>query len=161
MTSPVHDPPAFAAGVDALVHRFETLTPASARDLSDLYTVDASFKDPFNDVQGRAAVERIFNHLFEQVHEPRFEVVGRVVDAPSVVIVWNLWHRGRRSAPPSSPDRIHGVSLLSLAPDGRIAHHRDYWDTGEELWSKLPWIGALMRRATRTLAAPQDRSPPP
>ncbi|MCA0424309.1 MAG: nuclear transport factor 2 family protein, partial [Proteobacteria bacterium] len=34
---------------------------------------------------------------------------------------------------------------LRLAADGRIAEHRDYWDAAEELYEKLPAIGALMR----------------
>jgi hypothetical protein len=27
----------------------------------------------------------------------------------------------------------------------RISLHRDYWDAAEELYEKLPWVGALMR----------------
>jgi len=41
--------------------------------------------------------------------------------------------------------RIQGVSQLELAADGRISLHRDYWDAAEELYEKLPLLGALMR----------------
>lgn len=41
--------------------------------------------------------------------------------------------------------RIHGGSHLQLDPSGRILVHRDYWDAAEELYEKLPLIGALMR----------------
>ena len=47
------------------------------------------------------------------------------------------WRRGEQC--------IHGGSHLRFAPDGRIAEHRDYWDAAEELYAKLPVIGALMR----------------
>ena len=40
---------------------------------------------------------------------------------------------------------VHGSSHLHLAADGRIAIHRDYWDAAEELYEKLPVLGALMR----------------
>ena len=40
---------------------------------------------------------------------------------------------------------IRGGSHLRLAADGRISEHRDYWDTTEEFYEKLPAIGALMR----------------
>jgi hypothetical protein len=50
---------------------------------------------------------------------------------------------------------IHGSSQLQLAEDGRIAWHRDYWDTGEELYAKLPLLGVLIRWLQRKLRAPQ------
>ena len=43
-----------------------------------------------------------------------------------------------------------------LAPwtrDGRVSAHRDYWDTGEELFARLPLLGALMRFLRRCLGA--------
>jgi steroid delta-isomerase len=40
---------------------------------------------------------------------------------------------------------VHGATHLRFAPDGRIALHRDYWDAAEELYEKLPLVGALMR----------------
>ena len=39
------------------------------------------------------------------------------------------------------------------ATDGKVNYHRDYWDTGEELYMKLPAIGTLMRGLRRVLAA--------
>ena len=39
---------------------------------------------------------------------------------------------------PTSTVSTHSV-------DGRIVMHRDYWDVAEELYEKLPLIGALMR----------------
>ena len=37
--------------------------------------------------------------------------------------------------------------------DGKVNYHRDYWDTGEELYMKLPGLGTLMRGLRRVLAA--------
>ena len=67
--------------LDALVAFYETLDEAGLARLGELYTPDARFKDPFNDVQGVAAIRRIFSHMFRQVAAPRFVVSGRVVDA--------------------------------------------------------------------------------
>jgi len=50
-----------------LVRFFETLTLAQSQDLSGVYTDDAYFKDPFNEVRGLPAVTRIFQHMFVQV----------------------------------------------------------------------------------------------
>ena len=40
---------------------------------------------------------------------------------------------------------MRGGSHLQYGPDGRITLHRDYWDTAEELYEKLPGVGILMR----------------
>jgi steroid delta-isomerase len=137
--------------VDGIVRHFETLTPDSARELARIYTDDAAFRDPFNDVRGVAAIEAIFAKMFETLHEPRFTVVRRIVDGPHVVLLWDFDFRIRKFRP-AQPWRIHGASHLELAGDGRIAMHRDYWDTAEELYAKLPLVGALMRFLKRQLA---------
>jgi hypothetical protein len=48
---------------------------------------------------------------------------------------------------------MRGVSHLRFAADGKVNYHRDYWDTGEELYMKLPGLGTLMRGLRRVLAA--------
>ena len=40
---------------------------------------------------------------------------------------------------------IRGGSHLILNADGKIVSHREYWDSAEELYEKLPVVGALMR----------------
>ena len=40
------------AAVERIVQFFETLTPQGVEQLDDHYTADATFKDPFNEVQG-------------------------------------------------------------------------------------------------------------
>jgi hypothetical protein len=39
-----------------------------------------------------------------------------------------------------------------LDPQGLIVLHRDYWDAAEELYEKLPVVGALMRWLRRRAA---------
>jgi steroid delta-isomerase len=48
---------------------------------------------------------------------------------------------------------IRGATLLRLGADGRISDHRDYWDAAEELYEKLPLIGALMRWLRRRITS--------
>ena len=41
----------------ALIAAFETLTPQTLPALAALYAEEARFRDPFNNVQGRAAID--------------------------------------------------------------------------------------------------------
>lgn len=131
------------ARVARIVERFESLAEADVARLRELYTPDAAFKDPFNDVRGPDAIERIFRHMFIALEVPRFVVRDIVVDGDQCFLTWDFRFRMKRFA--HDEQCIRGGSHLRLAPDGRIAVHRDYWDAAEELYEKLPVVGALMR----------------
>ncbi len=134
--------------VEALVQFFETLSPQSVSGLQRFYAEDCHFKDPFNDVRGLDALAVIFRHMFDQLDAPRFIVRERVVEMPRVLLTWDFEFRFRRWQPRVT-QCIHGASLLTFDGAGLVAVHRDYWDAAEELYEKLPGIGALMRLLKR------------
>jgi len=129
--------------VQRIVQRFEALQPADVETLGEIYTDDARFKDPFNEVQGVAAIRQIFRHMFVSLDGPRFVIRDVVVDGDQCFLSWDFLFRMRRFR--QDEQCIRGGTHLRLAADGRIAEHRDYWDAAEELYEKLPAIGALMR----------------
>jgi len=138
--------------LDRLIAFYHDLTPESIARFPEFYSADAYFKDPFNEVRGVEAIQRIFRHMFQQVETPRFVVTERVADASGVMLVWEfcyrvrLWGRGETQV-------MRGVSHLKFAADGKVNYHRDYWDAAEELYMKLPAIGSLMRGLRKMLAA--------
>ena len=123
---------------------FQGLTRGSVGEIARYYTEEARFKDPFNDVCGHAQIARIFLHMFDKLHEPCFVITGRWERPGGVIIAWDFLFR-MKSFDSARTQRIQGVSQLELAADGRISLHRDYWDAAEELYEKLPLLGALMR----------------
>ena len=126
-----------------VVEVFERLLPADVARLGELYTDDASFKDPFNEVRGLPAIRRIFEHMFVALDGPRFEIRDVIVQGEQCFLTWDFVFRMKRFR--RDEHRIHGGSHLRFAPDGRVAMHRDYWDAAEELYEKLPVVGGLMR----------------
>lgn len=138
--------------LDRLIAFYHALTPDSIGRFAEFYSTDAFFKDPFNEVRGVAAIQRIFTHMFRQVDEPRFVVTEHTRDAQDAMLVWQfsyrarLWGRGEAQL-------IRGVSHLKFGDDGKINYHRDYWDAAEELYMKLPLVGRLMRWLKSALAA--------
>ena len=125
---------------------FEGLTLGDVDALSQLYAIDARFKDPFNDVQGRSAIAHIFSHMFSQVDEPKFVVTALIAKDgalglyPQIFMRWDFSFvaRGRAQA-------IHGATYFELNAEGLITLHRDYWDAAEELYEKIPVLGAVLR----------------
>lgn len=138
--------------LDRLIAFYQALTPASVGRFGEFYSADAYFKDPFNEVHGIAAIQRIFTHMFEHVDAPRFVVTGHTGDTHGAMLIWEfsyrtrLWRRGETQ-------RIRGASHLKFNSDGKIDYHRDYWDAAEELYMQLPVLGSLMRWLRRALAA--------
>jgi steroid delta-isomerase len=131
------------AAVQAIVQRFERLTPQDLPRLAEIYVPDARFKDPFNQVQGVAAITRIFEHMFANLDAPRFVIHDVIVQGDQCFLTWDFIF-GLRSLRRGELT-VRGGSHLKLAADGRIADHRDYWDVAEELYEKLPMLGGLMR----------------
>lgn len=134
--------------LDAVVDFYEHLTPQRLVELSELYAADAVFKDPFNDVRGVAAIERIFRHMFDQVESPRFSVHTRILQEREAMLGWHFSFRARGRA-----IEVRGVTHIVFDAHGRISLHRDYWDAAEELYAKLPLIGPLMRWLARRLGS--------
>lgn len=137
-----------SAGLDRLVRFYETLTPQSLAAIAEVYAPDARFKDPFNDVAGLEAIAVIFRHMFEQVGEPRFKVTASIAQGRRAALEW-VFHfrlRNRRFA-------VRGASVIDFDDDGRVAMHRDYWDTAEELYAHLPGIGVVVGMLRRRMSA--------
>lgn len=144
-------PPSTPEPLRPLLHWFEQLTPQSLDGLAEHYAADARFKDPFNDVRGHAAIRGIFAHMFARLHAPRFEVTAALQQGQQAFVTWTF-HFALRSAP-QQPLTIQGATHLELDDQGRVSLHRDYWDAAEELYEKLPLLGALMRWLKRRVNA--------
>jgi steroid delta-isomerase len=130
---------------------FEAISPEDVDRLDAVYAADAYFKDPFNEVRGRAAIRRVFAHMFIAMDAPRFIVRETVSDGEQAFLVWDFEFRFRRGSP-RGVQRIRGCTQLRFDEQGLITFHRDFWDAAEELYEKLPLLGALMRWLRRKAA---------
>jgi ketosteroid isomerase-like protein len=130
-----------------VVQFFESLQLHDVARIKDFYCTDALFKDPFNAVQGVDAIAPIFLHMFDALIQPRFVVTQKVQQGAHCFVTWDFLF-AMRQFQPDTTQTIRGAShLVFRCEDGvwRVAVHRDYWDAAEELYEKLPVVGALMR----------------
>ena len=94
-----------------LVAMFERMAPGDVARLAEYYADDATFKDPFNEVRGVPAVQRIFAHMFEALDEPRFVVHDVIVQGDACFLTWDFlfrFRRGNRRCRWCAADRICG-----------------------------------------------------
>lgn len=151
-TPSLPDSDAATPPVERIAAFFENFQLADLSRLGELYDRDAQFKDPFNEVRGLPAIERVYAHMFRTLEAPRFVVTSRLGGAGECFLAWEFSFRFRRYAA-ARAQLVRGGSHLRLAADGRITAHRDYWDAAEEVYEKLPLLGGLMRWLKRRAAA--------
>ena len=133
-----------AGQVAQLVQFYESLSPQSVGQLDQFYNPQARFTDPFNDVIGVVAITRIFDHMFVNLHQPRFVVKERVLQGAQCFLTWEFrfYFKGYKVG---QEQVILGASHLVFSNTGLVTVHRDYWDAAQELYEKLPVVGSLMR----------------
>lgn len=130
--------------LNRLVNYFQSLSPATAAGINRIYTEDAYFRDPFNEVTGVESIQHIFSEMFVRLHEPRFVITEKITQENGAILIWDFDFR-IKSLKPNLTRRIHGLSHVRFAADGRVNYHRDYWDAAGELYEQFPIIGSVMR----------------
>jgi hypothetical protein len=142
----------FAKALDAYVRFYDALSPETLPEIDKIFTPDARFCDPFNDVHGPDKIRRVFQDMFETVGRPEFKVTDSAwsESAPDQCYIrWIFKYRPRymknRSRSEGEPITVEGMSAVRFAPDGRVAAHIDYWDAARGLWEHVPVIGSVLR----------------
>lgn len=130
--------------LNKLIAYFENLTLSDVDKLSEHYSAEARFKDPFNEVTGLDAIASVFTHMFSTLHEPRFIITKRIVQGDECFLIWDFLFRFKRFNS-ESLQTVRGCTHIIFSPNGLVQLHRDYWDAAEELYEKIPLIGKLMR----------------
>ncbi|WP_110189710.1 nuclear transport factor 2 family protein [Pokkaliibacter plantistimulans] len=117
--------------------------------LDDCLTEQVEFRDPFNHVQGRAAVQRVLQHFIEHVSEPRFVIQHCAWSGSLCFVRWDFSGVVKGLGDWCFP----GVSELHFDEQGRVLRHLDHWDAGTHFYSRLPLLGWLNRTLVARLTA--------
>lgn len=138
------------AAVARIERFFSQLSPASLGGLATVYHAEARFADPFNQVHGLAAIRTVFEHMYQSLGDPRFEIRKSILQDGDCVVLWDFLYRLPASS--AQVHRLPGASHLRLDADGLIVEHVDYWDPAQGIYEKLPLIGAVARALRRRAA---------
>lgn len=136
--------------VERYLQTFTSLQADSLGQLATVFAPNARFKDPFNDVRGLAAITRIFAHMFATTRDSRFVVLESAVQGETLFIRWDYHFRTLKG----EAWQIPGTSVVHFNAAGLALEHVDYWDPAEQVYSKLPVLGWLMRWLRGKLATP-------
>lgn len=129
------------------------MTAQSIDAVVALCSDDVRFHDPFNDTRGKAELTHLFADIFKTTRDPRTEVVALFGAERTWIIKW----RFRAGLPVIGVLDVIGLTELTLAEDGLVAAHLDYWDSGPAIYGRLPLVGTLVRWVRGRLAAKSRR----
>ncbi len=139
-----------ALGLPLLVERYNSLRAETLPELLACYAEQAHFKDPFNDVVGRANIDRIFRHMYATLERPTFAVGNALVGDRDAMLRWEFrFGLNRRSYV------VSGSTALMFDGSSRVVDHVDYWDPTEAIWAHLPLVGAPVRWLRRRFSSTQ------
>tara|TARA_B100000963_G_scaffold11624_1_gene9010 strand:- start:12 stop:437 length:426 start_codon:yes stop_codon:yes gene_type:complete len=118
------------------INLFSNLSSKKINEFDDLISEDIIFVDPFNNTNGINEFKNIFYHMFENVKDPKFLILDYSINKQRVFLKWKMTFYAFKSQ-----QTIEGMSELLLNNDGKVASHKDYWDSLNGLFVKIPFIG--------------------
>ena len=117
---------------------FINLNESTLGDIVSYYDENVFFKDPFNEFNGREKLKKLFLHMFITFKNPHFIFIDTIENSKEIFMTWDFIFSYKEKL-----FKIHGSSHLKLNDEEIIVYHRDYWDVGEELLLKIPFIKSL------------------
>ena len=110
--------------------------------LSELYSDDVKFQDPFHQIAGFSALRQYFADLYAQVESCSFKFEEDVTQGNDSVLMWTMFLKH---------SRLNGGLVVTVPGSthirfrDRVSYHRDYFDAGAMLYEQLPLIGRVIR----------------
>jgi len=130
---------------------FESITQETPIEAyTDIFEEKVYFEDPFQKVIGLAKVYKIFQHMFETVHNPRFIVDEIICDKQCAYLRWTFSYQ--RSSQHET-EKFTGVSRVQFLETGKVLSHIDYWDAAENIYEKVPLLGSILRLIKKRIRA--------
>ena len=133
--------------VKKYISAYESLSINNLDTLKNTFTNDIEFEDPFNKVNGKEAVIKIFSEMFDKIDNPKFQILelsyAQNFDKKlTVYLKWILNGKFKRN---KKSFAIRGVSEVKFNDQGKVVKHIDYWDSMTQLIIHLPYVGSLVK----------------
>ncbi len=130
---------------------FGDLNEARVKEnIRGVYAQDVWFNDTIKSIRGVDALEHYLVETARNVESCKVDI-DEIVPAPSGVYVrWHMHIRFKKFHKGETQSSI-GVTLLRFDKEGRVAYHQDFWDSGSNLFEKVPVLGAGIRAVKRRL----------
>lgn len=132
----------------AYADAFDRLSLDNVGDLQKIAHENIHFKDPFNEFQGVEKMVRLMAQMFEDTTNPKFDTNLVLTTGQTCLIKWHF----RCKVKHLGDLAFDGITEAECDEAGLITRHIDYWDSGIEVYAKLPILGRAVHFVRRRLA---------
>lgn len=149
--APAPGSPEEKAAVDRFTAFLSDLSTGTIKaDLRKVYAPNLYFNDTLKTIRDADTLEKYFLSSDDAMASYGLKV-EQVVSTPEGVFVrWKMSVVFRRFRKGERNDSI-GITHVRFDKDGRVVYHQDYWDSGSNLYEKIPVLGSLIRAVKRRL----------
>ena len=109
------------------------------------YHEEIVFQDPIQKVMGKTDFMAMCSRLTERCEELKMDISSIAAGNNEIFMEWKMTMIFRKT--PSTP--IFGCTKLTLGPDGRITHQRDYYDLWGDIFKNVPVMKKIYPRFMR------------
>lgn len=129
------------------IELFENLNPQAIAQCDEIVSPDIRFKDPFNDLRGIALFKRMLFKTLEDVSEAKFIILDQACSEKHHYVRWDF----AGSVKGLGKLKFTGMSELTYDDQKRVCEHIDHWDSVEQFYEKLPFLGWQIRYIKKRL----------
>ncbi|OBT15933.1 transcriptional regulator [Vibrio sp. UCD-FRSSP16_10] len=135
--------------VDTVADVYQRLNKNTLDSLKQIYHPDVVFEDAAHQLNGWQALSDYFEQLYRNVAACRFDIQSTHQAGEVGFIIWimRLRHPKLKGGKEVA---VRGISHIEFF-EGKIIHHRDYFDMGEMLYEQLPVLGSLIKAIKKRL----------
>lgn len=120
------------------------------KDIRAVYAPEVRFNDTLKSIKGVDPLEHYLIETARSVESCKVEI-DEVLTSPSGVYVrWRMGIRFKKFRKGTTQESI-GMTHLRFDKEGRVVYHQDYWDSGANLFEKIPVLGLGIRAVKRRL----------
>lgn len=130
---------------------FETIKQSTPlEEYKKIFHPQAKFKDPFNEVIGVEKIYAIFQDMYKKLDDPKFTVKEAIGENNVVYLQWEFSFYFKKE---DTKNSFTGVSRVEFNDNEEAISHIDYWDSGENVYEKIPFLSFFIKLIKKKINA--------
>jgi limonene-1,2-epoxide hydrolase len=108
------------------------------------FSEEVNFKDPFHQIKGIENIYNIFQNMFQNLDNTKFDVTEIVSNKKIAYLKWDFTFSFKNK---KEINRFTGVSRVVFDENNKVLIHEDYWDAAHNIYEKFPILSSLLKFA--------------
>lgn len=112
--------------------------------------LNAKFSDPFHKIEGLHNIYQVFQKMYKNLDNPRFEVLESLEDKNIGYIKWKFKYSFKNE---KKEREFTGVSRVVFNSDDKAILHEDFWDAAENIYEHIPFVKYFIKIVKQKIKA--------